>query len=283
MERVREVEKLYRSRPTLEGAGVRLKRAVGWGDPHEFDPFLMLDDMHSTHPADYTAGFPWHPHRGIETVTYVLDGVVEHGDSLGNRGTIRSGDVQWMTAGSGIVHQEMPQPHPGDFRGFQLWVNLPRSHKLMAPRYRGIDASSIPACRLDDGTVVKVIAGRFGECEGPAGDLIREPQVLDVSVAAGREFVHAVPVRHTCFGYVLTGEGRVGAPTGTAVSAEHVVLLGEGDRVSVRAGEQGLRFLLFSGEPLGEPIAWRGPIVMNTEGELDAAFREYQDGTFLKG
>ena len=282
MDTIREVATLHRSRPTLEGAGVHLKRAIGWGDPHEFDPFLMLDDIHSSNPADYTAGFPWHPHRGIETVTYVLDGVVEHGDSIGNRGAIRSGDVQWMTAGSGIIHQEMPQAMRGDFRGLQLWVNLPRSHKMMVPRYRGIEAAEIPACRLGDGTVVKVVAGCFGDCEGPAGDLIREPQYLDVSVPGGVEFTHAVPVHHTCFAYVLTGAGVMGPGPGTAVSAENVALLARGEVVAARAGKEGLRFLLFSGEPLKEPIAWRGPIVMNTDRELDVAFREYQEGTFLK-
>lgn len=281
MASIREVARQHRSRPTLEGAGVHLKRAIGWGDPYEFDPFLLLDDIHSSKPEDYTAGFPWHPHRGIETVTYVLDGVVEHGDSIGNRGAIRSGDVQWMTAGSGIVHQEMPQAMRGDFRGLQLWVNLPRSHKMMGPRYRGIEAAEIPACRLPNGTVVKVVAGRFGEYEGPAGDLVREPVYLDVTLPAGCEFTHAVPAHHTCFAYVLEGAGTLGAES--AVSAETVALLGPGEAVVARAGaERGLRFLLFSGEPLAEPIAWRGPIVMNTQEELDVAFREYRDGTFLK-
>jgi quercetin 2,3-dioxygenase len=282
MKEMREVKKLYGSKPTREGAGVRLKRAIGWGDPYEFDPFLLLDDIHSSNPDDYVAGFPWHPHRGIETVTYVLEGVVEHGDSIGNRGAIRSGDVQWMTAGSGIVHQEMPQPMKGDFRGLQLWVNLPRSHKMMRPRYRGIEAGEIPACTLPDGTVVKVVAGRFGDCEGPAGDLVRAPEYLDVEVPSGREFTHRVPAQHTCFAYVLTGEGTVGGGHGTPVSAENVVLLGPGEGIAVRAAGRGLHFLLVWGEPLHEPIAWRGPIVMNTDEELDVAFREYRDGTFIK-
>ena len=279
MTAIREVKKLYTSRPTREGAGVRLKRAVGWGDPHEFDPFLLLDDIHSEDSADYAAGFPWHPHRGIETVTYVLDGVVEHGDSIGNQGAIRSGDVQWMTAGSGIIHQEMPQPMRGDFRGLQLWVNLPSSHKMMGPRYRGIEAAEIPACRLADGAVVRVVAGRFGECQGPAGELIREPVYLDVTLPAGREFRHGLPPNHTVFAYVLTGSGSMGRG---GVSAENVILLGPGEETDTRAGDGGLRFLLFSGEPLREPIAWRGPIVMNTEEELDLAFHEYRNGTFIK-
>jgi redox-sensitive bicupin YhaK (pirin superfamily) len=282
MKTIREVASLYRSRPTIEGAGVHLKRAVGWGDPYEFDPFLLLDDFHSRNPADYVAGFPWHPHRGIETVTYMLEGVVAHGDSIGNRGEIRSGDVQWMTAGGGIVHQEMPQPHEGDFRGTQLWVNLPRSHKMMEPRYRGIEADQIPECRLENGALVKVIAGRYGECVGPVTDLVLSAEYLDVTLPVRRAFAHPTPPGHTCFAYVLTGEGFVGSGQGAAVSTENVVLFGPGDSVAARAGADGMRFLLLTGEPLGEPIAWRGPIVMNTEEELDTAWRELREGTFLK-
>jgi len=275
---VRDVVRLTPSRPTLEGAGVRLKRAVGFGDEYAFDPFLLLDDIHSKNPADYTAGFPWHPHRGIETVTYVLAGQVDHGDSMGTRGSIGTGDVQWMTAGGGIVHQEMPRPFDGDFRGLQLWVNLPRSEKMMAPRYRGITAGEIPVAPLPGGGELRVIAGRSRGIEGPVRGIVRAPFYLDVALPPGGVFEEPTEPGHTVFAYLLTGNGGIGS---TAVEADHAALTGPGESFSAEAGERGMRFLLFGGAPLAEPIAWRGPIVMNTEAELDLAFRQYRDGTFL--
>jgi redox-sensitive bicupin YhaK (pirin superfamily) len=282
--RPRDPALIFPSQPTREGAGVHLRRGVGHDRSliARFDPFLLLDDIHSTRPEDYLAGFPWHPHRGIETVTYVLAGEVEHGDSIGNRGAIGSGDVQWMTAGSGIVHQEMPRAWDGDMRGLQLWVNLPASHKMMAPRYRDVPAATIPTCDLAGGAVVKVVAGSVGGCEGPVADIVRGPTYLDVTVPAGGAFAHSTPPGHTVFAYLLEGAGAFAPGDERVVAADHVVLYGPGDAVEVRPGGGGVRFLLFSGEPLGEPVAWRGPIVMNTEAELELAFREYRDGTFIK-
>jgi redox-sensitive bicupin YhaK (pirin superfamily) len=282
--RVRQPELIFPSQTTLEGAGVRLRRGVGHDRSliSRFDPFLLLDDIHSTKPEDYVAGFPWHPHRGIETVTYVIRGEVDHGDSIGNSGAIGTGDVQWMTAGSGIVHQEMPQRFPGDMRGLQLWVNLPASHKMMSPRYRDVPAATIPECQLDDGITVKVVAGRVNGCEGPVTDIVRAPEYLDVTVSPGGSFTHPTVGSHTVFAYVLEGEGQFSPEPTSATEANHVVLFGHGESVTVQGGVDGVRFLLFAGEPLGEPVAWRGPIVMNTEEELDVAFREYQEGTFIK-
>ncbi len=284
MNRTREPQQILASRPTVDGAGVRLRRSVGHdrGLIPRFDPFLLLDDIHASDPDDYLAGFPWHPHRGIETVTYVLRGEVAHGDSLGNQGVIGSGDVQWMTAGSGIVHQEMPRRFPGVMRGLQLWVNLPASHKMMPPRYRSVTAASVPECRLDGGAVVRVIAGRCNGCEGPVAEIVRKPEYLDVEVPPGGEFTHATVPGHTVLAYTLEGEGLFGPGSSRETPADHVVLYGPGDLVTVRGGAGGVRFLLLAGAPLGEPVAWRGPIVMNTEEELDLAFREYRNGTFLK-
>jgi redox-sensitive bicupin YhaK (pirin superfamily) len=279
---VKSILNIQRSRSTIEGAGVHLKRAFGHSDVPRFDPFLMLDDFHSDRPADYMAGFPWHPHRGIETVTYMISGEVEHGDSLGNKGLIRSGEVQWMTAGSGIIHQEMPRRQKGALWGLQLWVNLPASRKMMGPRYRDIRAADIPECRLDSGGVVKVVAGAFNGCRGPVENLIGAPEYLDVSLLKGAGFEHAVTAGHNAFAYILEGEGRFSPDLEKAVGAESLVLYGEGDRVSIKAEKAGLRFLLVSGQPLGEPVAWRGPIVMNTEEELNIAFAEFRNGTFIK-
>lgn len=274
----------FPSQPTLEGAGVHLRRAVGHdrGLVERFDPFLLLDDIHSANPDDYVPGFPWHPHRGIETVTYVLQGQIDHGDSLGNRGTIGSGDVQWMTAGSGILHQEMPQRYTGDFRGLQLWVNLPARHKWIEPQYRDLPEAAIPCCRLDGGAAVKVIAGRCNGCQGPLTGLLGDPEFLDVSVPAGTGFSHPTPEQHTVFAYVLEGAARFARDAYGPVTADHVVLFGPGDSVTVTPGPDGVRLLLFCGAPLGEPVAWRGPIVMNTQEELDQAFREVRDGTFIR-
>jgi redox-sensitive bicupin YhaK (pirin superfamily) len=282
MNRDREVLSITRAQAALEGAGVRLKRAFGFNQLPNYDPFLLLDDIHSTRPEDYTAGFPWHPHRGIETVTYVISGRVDHGDSLGNAGAIGSGDVQWMTAGSGIVHQEMPERWTGDMRGLQLWVNLPADQKMMGPRYRDIAASSIPEVAAGKGITVKVIAGSFGGLTGPVKDLVRSPDYLDVKLAPSATFHHEVEPGHTVFAYILEGNGVFGAGDGEYSAAEDTVLFGDGSAVKAVSGEEGARFLLISGAPLKEPVAWGGPIVMNTEEELEQAFREYREGTFLK-
>jgi hypothetical protein len=242
----------------------------------------MLDDFHSDRPADYMAGFPWHPHRGIETVTYMISGEVEHGDSLGNKGVISSGEVQWMTAGSGIIHQEMPRRLKGTLWGLQLWVNLPARRKMMGPRYRDIRAADIPECRTASGGLVKVIAGSFNGCEGPVRDLIGNPEYLDVALPGSNDFEHTIPAGHTALAYVLEGEGRFAPGRETMGGAESLALYGDGDKVSILAGKAGLRFVLISGQPLREPIAWRGPIVMNTEAELDVAFAEYRNRTFIK-
>ena len=282
MAKIRSIERLSRSRPTIEGAGVRLKRAFGAADVPRYDPFLMLDDFHSDKPADYIAGFPWHPHRGIETVTYMISGQVEHGDSMGNKGVIQSGEVQWMTAGSGVIHQEMPRRQRGSLWGLQLWVNLPESHKIMGPRYRDIRASDIPKCPLDSGGMVRVVAGTFNGCHGPVRDLVGDPEYLDVALPGSAGFIHSVAKGHTAFAYVLEGEGRFEPGQKQAVGAENLLLYGEGEKVSIQSEKAGLRFILVSGRPLREPVAWRGPIVMNTEAELDVAFAEYRKGTFIK-
>ena len=282
MAKTRSIERLTRSRPTLEGAGVHLKRAFGSADVPRYDPFLMLDDFHSDRPADYMAGFPWHPHRGIETVTYMISGEVEHGDSMGNKGVILSGEVQWMTAGSGIVHQEMPRRQNGTLWGLQLWVNLPASHKMMGPRYRGIRATDIPSCQLESGGLVKVVAGSFKGCQGPVRDLIGDPEYLDVSLPSLANFGHDIAKGHTAFAYVLEGEGRFERGQKSAIGTEALLLYGDGDQVSIRAEKAGLRFILVSGRPLREPVAWGGPIVMNTQEELQVAFAEYRNGTFIK-
>lgn len=282
MSKVREPIDIFSSVPTMEGAGVRLKRAFGHAEAPRLDPFLLLDDIHSENPEDYTAGFPWHPHRGIETVTYVLHGDVEHGDSIGNRGAITDGDVQWMTAGSGIVHQEMPQTTRGDMRGLQLWVNLPAAMKMMDPRYRDIKSGTIPVVDLEEGSTVRVIAGRYGGASGPVKDLVQDPTYLDVNLSPGNKFQLSFKPDHTVFAYTLTGAGSFSPQAGNRIHREQVVLYGRGESVEISAGDTGLRFLLISGQPIGEPVAWRGPIVMNTEEELYEAFREYRDGTFIK-
>jgi redox-sensitive bicupin YhaK (pirin superfamily) len=298
---IRKISRVFRSVPTVEGAGVHLKRAFGYHQVPLFDPFLMLDDFHNTDPARYLAGFPWHPHRGIETITYVLEGLVEHGDSMGNRGVIGAGDVQWMTAGSGIVHQEMPRESPtGTMWGFQLWANLPAARKMMAPRYRDVAAATIPEVLLPSGARVKVVAGTVEGVRGPVTDIVIDPELLDVTVPAGAAFDHAVKHGYTAVAYVIDGEGRFdegGDPWSYDASgrgwtdlerkctfgAETTLLYErEGEALRVRAGEGGVRFLLLAGKPLGEPVAWGGPIVMNTREELRLAFEEFERGTFIK-
>jgi hypothetical protein len=289
-----------KSKPAIEGAGVRLRRAFGFGNTADFDPFLLLDDFRNDVPQDFLAGFPWHPHRGIETVTYVLGGAVEHGDSLGNRGVIGAGDVQWMTAGSGIIHQEMPKGNEaGQMHGFQLWVNLPASLKMTPPRYQEVKAADIPEVIDDDGTRVRVICGGFWGKKGPVDGVASDPVYLDVSVPRGKKKRLPVETARHAFAYVFAGEGRfcnasgpLAAPTESVgwmdthppVQADNrsLILFDRGDEVEVEAGEEGIRFLLVSGKPLHEPVAWYGPIVMNTQEQLRQAFEELQQGTFLK-
>ena len=300
MTTTRNIRKVLKARPTLEGAGVHLKRVFGFAEVPQFDPFLLLDDFRATNPADYVKGFPWHPHRGIETITYVLRGDVEHGDSLGNKGVISSGDVQWMTAGSGIIHQEMPKGDPqGVMYGFQLWANLPKAQKMMAPRYRGVESRDIPEVAMSGGVTLKIIAGRVGEATGPVKDVVTEPEYLDVTVPAGMAFTHPTVRGHTVFAYVIGGRGyfcQEKKPFSHEVEGLNyfdmqwepfvsdgmLALFGDGDQIMVSTEAEPVRFLLVSGKPIGEPVAWYGPIVMNTEEELRVAFEEYRQGTFIK-
>jgi len=277
----RAIANIFKAQPTEEGAGVRLRRVFGFRQVPLFDPFLMLDDFRSDNPEDYLAGFPWHPHRGIETVTYMLRGEVEHGDSLGNAGLIGPGQVQWMTAGSGIIHQEMPKPIQGRMGGFQLWVNLPRSRKMTDPRYRDVPAEDIPVLEPENGVQVRLIAGSLGRVRGPVRDIIDTVTYMDVTVAAGRRFEPALPEGQTAFAYVFEGEGTFDPERKKRVAALQCALFSDGDTAVIEAGDKPLRFLLLHGAPLRESVAWQGPIVMNTEAELVRAFREYQDGTFL--
>ena len=284
---IRTIRNIVKSRPTVEGAGVHLKRVFGNQEVQKLDPFLLLDDFHSNNPDDYSNGFPWHPHRGIETITYVLHGTVEHGDSMGNSGLISSGDVQWMTAGSGIIHQEMPKgSESGLMWGFQLWANLPASHKMMNPRYRDINSSEIPEVTLDNGVSMKIICGEVNGVQGPVKDIVTDPEYLDITVPAQTVFACPVHKGYTVFAYVIEGDGRFepGNKGGgeDIADVETLVVFEDGDSLEISAGENGVRFLLVSGKPIGEPVAWHGPIVMNTQEELRIAFDEYQQGTFLK-
>lgn len=283
MTSARRIDQAWASRPTIEGAGVHLKRAFGNGQVPLFDPFLLLDDFRSHDPAHYRAGFPWHPHRGIETITYVLKGEVEHGDSMGNRGVISAGDTQWMTAGSGIVHQEMPQGDAaGRMEGFQLWANLPAAQKMMAPRYRDIKAAQVPEVVLPNGVKIKVICGRVGGQEGPVRGIVIDPEYLDMTVPAQTAFSHPTKPGHTVFAYVIAGQGDFDATQGQPLGNGTVCLYGDGDHVAVTTAAAPVRFLLISGKPIGEPVAWYGPIVMNSDEELELAFAEYRNGTFIK-
>jgi len=279
----RILRKVWRAEPTIEGAGVHLKRAFGNRDAPLLDPFLLLDDFRSDDPSKYLPGFPWHPHRGIETITYVLEGDVEHGDSMGNRGDITAGDVQWMTAGSGIVHQEMPRGNArGRMGGFQLWANLPASHKMMDPRYRDVKRSEIPEVSMEGGAKVKIVCGRVNGVPGPVRDVVTDPEYLDVSVPKGAQFTHAVKKGHTVFAYVVEGSARFDPGRDGLCGPENLVHYGDGDAVSIAAEKEPVRFLLVSGKPIGEPVAWYGPIVMNTSEEIRIAFEEYRNGTFIK-
>ena len=298
---IRPVKRIVQSTPTLEGAGVKLRRAFGFGATDEFDPFLLLDDFRNERPDDYRAGFPWHPHRGIETVTYVLAGTVEHGDSLGNQGRLGAGDVQWMTAGSGIMHQEMPQgDERGRMHGFQLWANLPSSLKMTAPRYQDVPSKEIPEVIDDDGTRVRVICGEFWGKRGPVDGVAAEPRYLDIFVAPGRRKTLPVETGRHAFAYVFEGSGTfrdASQPFGVLTEKEggdgeilvrenvgnrSLVVFGSGDDVTVQAGDEGIRILLVSGKPIEEPVAWYGPIVMNTNAELQQAVNELRSGTFIK-
>ncbi|MBI0582634.1 MAG: pirin family protein [Methanomassiliicoccus sp.] len=279
-ENLRAVEMVRRARPTVEGAGVNLVRAFHAQELPGLDPFLMLDDFHSDDPADYEAGFPSHPHRGMETVTYMIKGSADHKDSIGNRGTIGPGDVQWMTAGSGIIHGEMPHGDEG-MQGFQLWINLPRASKMMAPRYQDIKRDMIPVVKPAEDVEVRVIAGKAFGAEGPVKDLVVPVEYLDVKIGPGGRFGHDVPKGRATFAYVFEGQGSFGKG-GERAGAEDLVVYGVGAGVEVTASDQGVRFLLVSGEPVREPIAWRGPVVMNTEAELRQAFDEIRAGTFVK-
>ena len=267
------------ARQTLEGAGVLLRRAFGRVDPR-LDPFLLLDEFGSDRPEDYLAGFPWHPHRGIETVTYLMTGEVRHGDSLGNQGTIGPGEVQWMTAGRGIIHEEMPQS-TGRLRGLQLWVNLPARSKLTAPRYRGLTAPEIPTAILADGVQARVVSGEIDGVRGPLQDLVAAPRFLHLSCSPAASVFLPLPPAHNAFGYVLDGEGAFGPEPVQRVPAGELVIFGQGEGIWLQAGRGGLELLLASGQPLGEPVAWGGPIVMNTDAELSSAYAEYHAGTFL--
>jgi quercetin 2,3-dioxygenase len=298
---IRPVKSIVTSKPTIEGAGVKLNRAFGFGNTTKFDPFLLLDDFRNDRPDDYQAGFPWHPHRGIETITYVLAGSVEHGDSLGNRGNLEAGDVQWMTAGRGIMHQEMPQGDAaGRMHGFQLWANLPASLKMTAPRYQDVKAKEIPEVADDDGTRVRVVCGDFWGKRGPIEGVAADPRYLDVWVPPGKCKVLRVETERHAFAYVFEGSGSFNgssAPFGVLTEKSDgvneivvreqtgnrsLVLFDSGDEVTVQAGEQGIRFLLVSGKPIEEPVAWYGPIVMNTQAQLQEAFSELRQGTFIK-
>ena len=279
----RSILKTSQSQSTLEGAGVRLHRAFGFGDTKATDPFLLLDDFRGDAPADYIKGFPWHPHRGIETITYVLAGNVEHGDSMGNKGVIGPGDVQWMTAGSGIIHQEMPTGDPqGRMYGFQLWANLPRARKMTAPRYQGYTSSQIPEVVQAGGARIRVICGELDGVRGPVEEVSIDPEYLDVELPAGLEWTHAIPSDRTAIAYVFEGDGLFDPQNKMWLSNRELVIYANGDQVNVRAGSSGLRFLLISGRPLHEPVAWYGPIVMNTAEELQTAMHELRDGTFIK-
>ena len=297
---IRPVKRLIKSKPTLEGAGVHLRRAFGFGNTSDFDPFLLLDDFRNENPDDYLAGFPWHPHRGIETITYVLAGTVEHGDSMGNRGAIAAGDVQWMTAGRGIIHQEMPKGDAaGRMHGFQLWANLPASLKMTEPRYQEVKAAEIPVVTDDDGTEVRIVCGSFWGKRGPVDGIAADPMYIDVTVPAGKRKTLPVETTRHAFAYVFGGAGKfcnasgplevptesVGwADTHPPTEAENrsLVLFDQGDELTVQADKEGVRFLLCSGQPLKEPVAWYGPIVMNTQEQLRQAFAELEKGTFLK-
>lgn len=283
MESVRTIKETLKSKSVLEGAGVQLKRVFGFHEVPKLDPFLLFDDFHSSNPDDYIKGFPWHPHRGIETISYMLQGSVEHGDSMGNKGTISQGDVQWMTAGSGIIHQEMPR---GDTKkrlwGFQLWANLPAKYKMMAPRYQEIKQEQIPETFLKNNVVIKVICGSLNGIQGPVKDIVIEPEFLDITIPSHTIFSHNTKKDHTVFAYILDGSGIFDPDRKKSYTKETLVIFDQGTSIEISTDKESVRFLLISGKPINEPIAWHGPIVMNTDKELEIAFEEYNNDTFLK-
>jgi quercetin 2,3-dioxygenase len=282
MTRVRGVERILSAYATVEGAGVRLHRAFGYYEVPQFDPFLMLDDFRSPRMEDYLAGFPSHPHRGIETVTYMLNGSIEHADSMGNAGSVNAGDVQWMTAGSGIIHSEMPRPVNGRMGGFQLWVNLPRAYKMMTPRYQEIGNADIPTTSPRPGVSIRVICGQVNGIKGPVKDIVADPQYFDVTLGPDTVFSHPVKEGYTALAYVISGEGTFDAEEGYRISNRDLILFTDGSSIWARSYEKGFRFLFMSGRPIREPVSWRGPIVMNTREEIRQAFKEYDEGTFIK-
>lgn len=300
MGKIRGIKQILGSIPTIEGAGVKLKRAFGYPHTNLLDPFLLLDNFHSNNPPDYINGFPWHPHRGIETITYVLHGEVEHKDSIGNKGNITSGDVQWMTAGNGIIHQEMPiEQKDGILHGFQLWANLPSSHKMIDPRYRDIINKQIPEIEIENGTKIKIISGKINGEKGPVSDIIITPEYLDITIPLKTKFTHKVTKGHTIFAYVINGSGYFYPENlskenktentndsylnkNSFAQSEDLVIFEDGDEIEISTNNELLRILLISGKPIREPIAWAGPIVMNTQKELTKAFEDYQNGTFIK-
>ena len=282
MNKDRKISKILKGKPTIEGAGVHLKRVFGYYEVPLLDPFLLLDDFHSDNPEDYIAGFPWHPHRGIETVTYMIHGKVKHEDSMGNSGVIQNGDVQWMTAGSGIIHSEMPVQDNGLLWGFQLWVNLPSPNKMMEPRYQDIQSEQIQEVSLDKGIKIKVVCGKIQDNAGPVQDLVIDPSYFDIILAPHTSFTHHVKNDYTVFAYVLEGNGYFDGDMDRLMSEEHLILYTDGEILKITSGEKAVRFLLIAGKPIGEPVAWHGPIVMNTQEELNLAFEEYRNGTFIK-
>jgi len=300
MPAIRKIHNVLKSKSTMEGAGVHLNRVFGYSEVPLFDPFLLLDDFRSDQPEDYIKGFPWHPHRGIETITYVLAGDVEHGDSLGNKGSIGAGDVQWMTAGSGIIHQEMPKgDEKGKMYGFQLWANLPSREKMIDPKYRYLSSGQIPEIKLPNDISVRVIAGEVSGTRGPVQDIVIDPEYIDVTVPENSEFRHSTKKGHTAFAYIIDGQGFFSGDKehlssvvegSTVFDVQHspfadngtIVLFEDGDEIMVLTEKHKVRFLLISGKPIGEPVAWNGPIVMNTQEELHIAFDEYRQGSFIK-
>jgi len=300
MEKSRKIRKVFTSKPTIEGAGVHLRRAFGFSETPLFDPFLLLDDFRGDEPQQYIKGFPWHPHRGIETITYMLNGNVEHGDSMGNQGTIGPGDTQWMTAGSGIIHQEMPRGDPGGVMGgFQLWANLPASHKMMDPRYRDVKSGQVPEVTNDSGVRTRIICGKVNGATGPVQDVVIDPEYLDITIPPHTTFTHPTRAGHTVFAYVIHGRacfcdqkspfsydaegaGWSDLRVSPWVQNLNLALFEDGDHLDVSTEEEPVRFLLVAGRPIREPVAWYGPIVMNTRDELRTAFEEYEKGTFIK-
>jgi len=296
----RKIKKIFTSKPTIEGAGVHLRRGFGFSEVPLFDPFLLFDDFRSENPRLFLPGFPWHPHRGIETITYILEGNVEHGDSMGNKGVIGPGDVQWMTAGNGIIHQEMPKGNEkGHMGGFQLWANLPASHKMMDPRYRDVKSGQIPKIKMSNGVIVGIICGKLNGTQGPVQDIVTDPEYFDITVPPNTEYIHPTKKGHNVMAYVIDGKGVFCGqkdPFGYEVEGAnyfelqrdphvgnaHVILFGDGEQIYVSTDKESVRFLLISGKPINEPVAWYGPIVMNTRQELQTAFEEYANGTFIK-